>query len=645
MGLARRGVHGASAGRAYKNEGGRGESVKYAALAGFFERLEATPGRLEMTAILVELLGKVPPKEMRAVVRLLSGAVAPDWEGLEVGLAEKQILKALAIATGASTKSEEALERLEKLYHEKGDLGLAAEAVLSKGAGKKQASLFGPSDLTVPGVFASLESIARTTGEGSQDAKQRLLAKLLLDASPLEARYITRTVAGRLRLGVADMIFLDALAAWHLGRGVRSVTEMEEKDRTELEDVRRRLERAYDLRSDLAVVAETLAEHGMKAVDRLDIEVGVPLRPMAAERLKTLSEILEKMEGRVAMEYKYDGLRMQAHVPKSGPVRLYSRRLEELTAQFPDVTKALREAFHGHACIVEGEGVALDKEGRLLPFQEVSRRRGRKTDLEAMAKEVPITVFLFDCLAVDGHANMDEPFHARRARLAKLLEKGHDRVRLSTLREATDEKGMERFFDEAVEEGGEGIMCKHPDAPYKAGSRGYAWIKFKTDYTEALVDTMDLVVVGAFYGRGRRAGWYGALLMAAYDEEDGKWATVCKLGTGFDDETLMGLKDRFKSRVGPVVHGKPVIPSWFKGELEPDVIIEPAVVMEVQAAELTLSPVHRAGADYVKKQTGRTGGIAARFPRFTGRWRDDKGPKDATTVKELIKMFELQRKT
>jgi DNA ligase-1 len=607
-------------------------AVKYADLAAAFERLEATPGRLGMTSILVELLAKVPADEMVAVVRLLQGAVAPDWEGLEVGLAEKQILKVLAMATGASAKSDDSVARIEALYREKGDLGLAAEDLLKRAGGRKQASLFGASSgLTVKEVFDAVTAIAHTGGTGSQDAKQRLLSKLLLDATPIEARYIVRMVAGRLRLGVADMTFLDALAAWSQGKGVRSVTEMEPDERAAVEDVRRRLESAYDLRSDLAAVADELARHGMEGIDKMGILPGTPVRPMAAERLKTLPEILEKMNGRVAMEYKYDGLRIQAHVGggKRGErtVRLFSRRLEDLTAQFPDVVANLREHFPGRDCIVEGEAVALDADGRLRPFQDISRRRGRKTDLERMAQEIPVTLFLFDLLALDGESTMHLSYEERRKRLAKLVP-DEGALRMSTMKEARDAEGMEAFFDDAVEHGAEGIMCKDPAAPYKAGSRGFAWIKFKTDYTEALVDTMDLVAIGAFHGRGRRAGWYGALLMAAYDPATQTWPSVCKLGTGFDDATLESLKGRFKRHVSEVK------PKAVDCVMEPDVWFDPAIVMEVQAAELTLSPTHRAGWGRVKPGAG----LAARFPRFTGRWRDDKSAKQATTVEELVAM-------
>lgn len=608
--------------------------MEYARLADDFARLEAVSGRLEMTSILVEILAKVRKGEMGMVVRLLQGAVAPDWEGLELGLAEKQILKVLASVAGAKA---DALDDVTLTYQELGDLGLAAQRILERPASKRQASLFGATPLTVRSVYDTLVGIAKTGGSGSQAEKQRLLAKLLLEASPLEARFITRTVAGRLRLGVADMTFLDALAAWHLGRGVRSVQDMEPAERAEQEELRSLLEHAYDLRSDLAVVAAALQEGGPAAVGKLGIVPGVPVRPMAAEREKTFGAILERMQGDVALEYKYDGLRMQAHVPADPrqPVRLFSRRLEEITAQFPDVAANLRHHLHGRDCIVEGEAVALDEEGKLRPFQDVARRRGRKTDMAAAVADIPVTLFLFDCLADGGEDVMGLAYAERRARLARMLgetRKGPHPLRLSASQTVHDEKGMEAFFEQALDDGAEGMMCKDPRAPYKAGSRGYAWIKFKADYDAALADTMDLVCIGAFHGRGRRAGWYGALLMAARDEGSGTFQSVCKLGTGFSDEMLASLKDKFAKLV------QPTQPKSVESGLEPDVWFNPEIVMEVQAAELTLSPTHRAGWGLLKPDAG----LAARFPRFT-KWREDKGPDQATTVDELVKMYRLRK--
>ncbi|MGB1697721.1 MAG: ATP-dependent DNA ligase [Thermoplasmatota archaeon] len=619
--------------------------MQYATLARYFERLEGTTKRLEMTAILVELFEDVPADQLGKVAFLIQGKVAPDWEGVELGLAEKMILRALQDASGNAD--------VLALYHEVGDLGLAAEKAMAA-AGSKQASLFGPEPLTVLDVFDGLRHIAAVEGKDSQAKKLALLGKLLTDAQPLEARYIIRTVAGRARLGVADMTFLDALAAWHVGKGVRSVTEMEPEERAAHEAIRQSLEAAFDVRSDLAVVAHALATSGMDAVESLSSEHGVPLRPMAAERLKTLGEILAKHEGSTALEYKYDGLRVQCHVSADPnvPVRIFSRRLEELTAQFPDVQASLRAAFRGTTCIVEGECVAMDREtGAMRSFQEISRRRGRKTGLHVesvqtlsgdagtrsvdgdITKEIPVTVFLFDCLASGGESQMERTYLERRAQIETEFALNEE-VQLSTMSVCEDEAAMEAFFQRAVEDGAEGIMCKHPQHRYKAGNRGFDWIKYKTDYTEDLVDTMDLAVIGAFYGRGRRAGWYGALLMGAYNPDAQRWESVCKLGTGFDDATLMGLKEKF----GHLESAQK--PAEVDADMTPDVWLRPEVVMEVQAAEITLSPIHKAGWNRYRADSG----IAARFPRFSGRWRDDKAANQATTVDELGAMYEMQTK-
>ncbi len=620
-------------------------NVEYQELAGFFRRLEETSKRLELTGILVELFDDLQPEEFHPVAYLLQGKVAPDWEGIELGLAEKMILRAIRDESGRSDITE--------LYHETGDLGLAAEQALeSAGSGQtKQASLFGSDAPTVSEVFGRLKDIAAVTGSGSQDKKLALLRKLFRDTTPLESRYIVRTVAGRTRLGVADMTFLDALAAWHLGQGVRSVTEMEADERTEHERIRHRLEAAYDVTSDLAHVAATLATDGLDAIDALNVTMGVPLRPMAAERLKTLGEILEKHEGRSALETKYDGLRLQCHIARDGTVRLFSRRMEELTDQFPDVQEFLVAAATTEDLIVEGEVVAMDMEtGAMRPFQDISRRRGRKTGLgedarqeamlaeggaaqSTMMDEIPVAVFLFDCLAREGASIMDMPYAERRDALQDSFQ-FNDRVRLATMEICDDEGAMEAAFLRAVDDGGEGIMCKSLGGPYKAGNRGYDWIKYKTDYTEELVDTMDLVVIGAFNGRGRRAGWYGALLMACHDPDTGTYPSVCKLGTGFDDETLKGLKDRFAD---DVMQEKP---AEVDSLMEPDVWIRPNTVMEVQAAEITLSPIHRTAWGQYRPDSG----LAARFPRFTNRWRDDKAPDQATSIDEMTIMYESQAK-
>jgi DNA ligase-1 len=589
----------------------------YARLAEYYQRLEATTKRLEMTDILVELLKEAGP-HVREVVYLTRGQLAADFEGLELGIADKLILRALAQVTGAAP------DDVTKLYHKTGDVGDAAFELLSSKKGKRarQATLFaeeekGPPARTVEEVFARLVEIAEAAGAGSQDKRLVGMQSLLQGASPSAARYLARTAMGKLRLGVADLTFLDALA-------IAYATKV---DRPEIE-------RAYNVSSDIGLVARRLRDEGLAGVAKLRLTVGVPVRAMLAERLPTLEEILEKLGGEALCELKYDGLRLQAHVPRSGRVRFFSRRLEDLTKQFPDVAEALRIAFLGKEAIVEGECVAVDPQtGDIRPFQDVAPRRGRK-DVASIVEQVPVTLILFDVLLLDGEDLTQRPLPERRANLEASFAVSRG-VEFSRAQRASSVDEMRSFFDESVAMGAEGIMVKsvREDSTYVPGSRGYHWIKFKRDYQAELTDSLDLVAVGALVGRGRRVGLYGALLMAAYNPEEDVFETVCKLGTGFDDAALQAAKEMLE----PLVHEGGPHPR-VRARMEADVWFNPAKVAEVVGAEITLSPIHTAAWGALKPGAG----LALRFPRFTGRWRDDKKPEEATSLDELISMYKSQ---
>ena len=579
--------------------------MRYAALADAYERLEATTKRLEMTDVLVALLRVVPREQIDRVVYLTQGRVFPDYAGIELGLAEKLAIRGIALATGRPDAE------ITSLWKASGDLGAVAEAELAK---RTQTTL-SSEPLTVARVYENLKEIATAAGTGSQERKLRLFADLLNDASPREARYIARTVVGKMRLGVADMTIVDALAA--------TFATKEERDR---------VERAYNVSSDLGEVAKALAAEGLAGLAGIRLRLGRPLRSMLAERLETLEEILERL-GTAALEYKYDGLRVQAHVGRDG-IELFSRQLERITGQFPEIVDALRTAVPGREAILEGEAVPVDANtGEFLPFQEVSRRRGRKTDVERMAREFPVSLFAFDCLLLDGEDLTTRPYADRRKTLEGLIRET-DGVRLATVRTTADPREAEAFFDKALQAGCEGLMAKSLTSTYEAGARGFQWIKFKREYSAALSDTIDLVAVGAFAGRGKRAGTYGALLMAAYDARADVFRTTCKLGTGFSDEVLFGLPERFKDLLVPHAHAR------VDATLTPDVWFEPRLVLEVRGAEITVSPVHTCARDAVRPGAG----LAVRFPRFTGRWRDDKRAEDATTQDELLAMYRGQQK-
>ena len=583
--------------------------LKFIRLAEVFERIEATSKRLEMTSLLVDLIKETPSDEIGKVVYLIQGKLYPDYLGIELGLAEKLLIKAVSDVT---SKSE---TQVDADYKKTGDLGLTVEKLLHK---KSQAALF-KRPLNVRTVYDTFDMIAHAAGCVSVELKIRLLTSLLTDASPIEAKFIARMAIGRLRLGVADMTVLDALAIAYGG------------DKTAREPI----ERAYNLSSDLGYVAEVVARDGLEGIKKFRITIGRPIRPMLCERLPSAREILEKLGGAGAAEYKYDGLRVQAHIDAKR-VHLFSRRLENITDQFPDVARLLQMGVKANEAIVEGECVAVDPHtGDMLPFQVISQRRGRKHEIQKMTEEVPVTVFLFDILYLNGKDLTLSPYLERRKHLLKVT-KSSDHLMIAEQMQVRDPERLEVLMDQAVAAGCEGLVVKDisDESTYQAGARGWLWIKYKRSYKAEVQDTFDLVPVGAFAGRGRRAGSYGALLMAAYNQESDVFDTICKLGSGFTDQDLADLPKMLEPVLDKERHPR------VNSLMQPDVWFIPSAVMEVAADEITLSPLHTCGWDAVRPASG----LALRFPRFTGNWRKDKAPEDATTSREVLEMYKKQLK-
>ena len=582
--------------------------MDYAIIADSYERIEATTKRLEMTDLLVELLKKTPQDIIARVVYLTQGKLYPDFVGVEMGVAEKLAIKALSRAAGHSES------RIQAELQKSGDIGETSQKLLTK---RKQSTFF-TKTLTAERVYETLDKMAKTSGSGAVDTKMALICGLLSDASPKEAKWLIRTVTGNLRLGIADMTVLDALAiAYGGGKKTREL-----------------IERAYNISSDLGRVASIVAEKGIEGIQKFEVEVFEPIRPMLAERLGSPEEILEKFNGKCVAEYKYDGERVQAH-KKDNKVVLYSRRLENISGQYPDAVELIKNQVDAKEAILEAECVAMDFEtGDMRPFQELMHRR-RKYGVEEAIAQYPISLFMFDALYVDGKDFTLESFPQRRKILEKIIKQG-DRVKPATQKLISGLKELEDFFEEAIEEGCEGLMCKSvaKDSVYQAGSRGWLWIKYKRDYKSEMTDTVDLVVVGAFYGRGKRVGTYGALLLATYNKAKETFETVTKCGTGFTDEDLAKLHEMLQRHIIPRKNSR--VQSTF----DADVWFEPALVLEILGAEVTLSPIHMAAMDSIRKGSG----LAIRFPRFTGKYRTDKAPEDATSSKEIVEMYRGQLK-
>ena len=560
-------------------------------LAEVYEELEKISSGNQMREILADFFKKVPEEDLKIVAYLTLGGIASEYEAVNLGMAEKSVLKAIAKA-GASESA-----KVLKIMQQKGDAGLAAEEVLHR----KPRTLISVKPLMIQDLFEGLHKIARTTGAGSQEAKSNILVSLLQRTSAKGAKYVTRIVLGMLRMGVGDMTVLDALALAFTG----------EKKNKEI------LEKAYNICPDAGIIAETLVKKGLAGLEKMEIHVGRPIKMMLAQRVDAWEEISKKIPEGLAVEGKYDGERVQAHKSKE-KITLFSRRLENITEQFPDLAEYLITEIKAKEFILEAEVIAINEQGKHQPFQLLMQRR-RKHDVAEYVKKIPVQAKVFDLLYLNGASLLQESYEKRYEQLGKIIPKSKH-LALSDRLVNPELPALKQFFDKMLKEGYEGIMIKSLSGEYQAGARGWNWIKWKKEYVKELGDTFDLVIVGAYHGQGRRSGAYGALLCAAYNQKEDKFETVCKLGTGLTDEALEQLPKQLKKYQ---LNKKSARVEIKKG-LEPDFWFEPAVVVEVLAAEVTKSPVH-------------TLGYALRFPRFI-RFREDKNSEQATTKKEIVGM-------
>ena len=580
--------------------------MEFSIIAKTLENMEGTTKRLELTDFLVGLFKETPQDLLPKIVYLIQSKIRPDFEGIELGMAEKLAIRSLSKSSGTPVK------KIQEIYQDDGDLGHSAEKILQL---KKQTT-FVNEPITLERVYDTFFKIAKTEGKGSQDMKIKYISSLLNDAMPIDGKFILKILLGTLRLGVADNTIIDALTI--------AFTGSKEK--------RHQVEDAYNVSSDLGKVAQVISEEGINGVEKFQISIFNPVRPMLADRVKSESEALEKMGEKFAAEYKLDGERVQVHL-KNKQVILFSRRLENITKFYPDIVENISKSLKTREAILEAEAVAVNENtGEFLPFQELMHRR-RKYNLERAVSEIPITLNFFDVLYFDGKNCLGLSYEERRKNLEEIVIEDKF-AKLVPMVTVTSDSEIEDFLENSINSGCEGLMLKSLEGQYRAGMRGSNWLKLKREYRNELGDSLDLVVIGAFFGKGRRTGRYGTLLVATYNDENDTFSSICKVGTGFTDENLDQLYQILSNKVTLKKNQK------IDSEMESDVWFDPELVIEVVASEITLSPIHKTATNIIRKGSG----LALRFPKFTGKIRLEKSAEDASTDREIVALYQGQIK-
>ncbi|PIQ70112.1 DNA ligase [Candidatus Shapirobacteria bacterium CG03_land_8_20_14_0_80_40_19] len=576
-------------------------------LSQYFFLLEQNSSRLKITEILARLFAQAGEEEIDKICYLSLGRLLPSYRGLEFQMAEKMMQKAIAKAFGIDQ------EKVLRRYQEKGDLGLVAEEFKEEFKGKKQALLFGEDKPVGDGetlwVYEELLAVANEAGEGSVERKIGKMASLLGKLDGLSVRYIVRILLGKMRLGFSEMTVLDGLSWMITGdKSLRLLTED-----------------AYNVVADVGEIARNIkASKGIEGLRKIKPKLGTPIIPALCQRIGTAEEIVEKL-GKIAVEPKYDGTRLQVHLRKQG-VSIFTRNLENVTHMFPDIVQALKKEVKVEEAIFDGEGLGIDpKTKKYLPFQETIKRK-RKHNIASTAKEIPLKYFVFDILYENGESLIKEPFEKRRKILAQTVSAKGKVICLSPQILTSDPNKLRQYHDEQIKNGLEGIVAKKWQSVYEPGRRGFHWVKLKQEMTKkggGLADTVDCVIMGVTRGKGKRAGFGVGSFLAGIRKND-KYVTITNIGTGLSDEQFKDLNKRSKKLK---IKEKPRMYLVDKNQ-EPDTWLEPEIVAEIQADNITKSSIH-------------TAGVALRFPRLI-RFRDDRDPSQATTLGEVEKLYGMQ---
>ncbi|EKE15470.1 MAG: hypothetical protein ACD_12C00007G0006 [uncultured bacterium] len=584
----------------------------FSELSRYFEKIEKNSSRLEITRILAELFKLLSAQEIAKVVYLLQGRVGPAYEGIDFGMAERTIIKASMLALNIDRGY------FEKEFKKSGDLGTTVESF------KKLYTSFEEKEMEVLVVYDFFYRLATATGNGSQEVKTSLLSQLIRQLDPRSGRYLVRLPTGIIRLGFSDMTILDAYS-WML---------------KEDKSLRPIIETAYHVRPDLGFIGKTLKEKGINGLKEIEPTVFTPIIMMKAERMSSASEIIKQI-GKCLVEPKFDGFRLQVHYKKikkqkskikdQETVKLFSRSLEDVTYMYPDIVDGVKKEVKADELIIEGEAIGYNpKTGEFLPFQETVQRK-RKYDIGAKAIEVPLKLFAFELLYLNGKNFIKLPFIERRKALEQVTIKNKnisEQIIIVDHQEEVDkEERLEEIFDQAIAKKLEGVIAKKIDGIYQPGARGWNWIKYKRSYSSKINDTIDCLVMGYDFGKGKRTDFgMGAFLVGVYDHKNDKFVTVAKIGTGLTDVEWKELKIKSSELK---IKNKP--DNYLVDKMaQCDIWITPKIVVEIKADEITKSPSH-------------TAGLALRFPRLE-KFRDDKNPQEITTLKEVEKMYQTQAK-
>lgn len=582
--------------------------MQYSELVGVYERLEATTKRLEKTFILSEFLKKVPAEEMEQVLLLVQGKVFPDWDQRVIGMAARLLLKSLSLATGAS------VEKIESSWKESGDLGTVAFELTKS---KSQATLFSQS-LTVKKVFDNLQKLAGLEGAGTVDRKVQLVAELLTSAKPKEAKYVLRAILGELRVGLGEGTVRDSIVwaffAEKCGIKYDSATNEIEYDKEKYSEYSNLVQEAYDVANDFSIVAK-LARSGEAALQNVSLTPGKPVKVMLFQKAKDVADAFSIVGKPAAFEYKYDGFRMQIH-KHNGKVSLFTRRLENVTEQFPDVVPRIAKNVKGNEFIIDAEVVGIDlKTRKYLPFQNISQRIKRKYDIDEMSRKFPVEVNVFDILFCDGKSLLKLPFIDRRKFLEGMVSNVPFEIKLAEELITDDVSAAENFYKASLEAGNEGAMAKNLQGIYKPGSRVGFGVKVKPT-----MDTLEVVIVGAEWGEGKRGKWLSSFIIAVRDPETNSFVELGRVGTGIKEKVEEGTSfEQLTELLLPLIIEE-------KGR---EVKVRPEVVIEVDYEEIQKSPTYSSG-------------FALRFPRLV-KLRSDRSSEDINTVDDVIALADAQR--